>query len=285
MDWSNLQFYLALARTGSLSGASKVLGTDHSTVARRIRAIEQDLGLQLVDRRVRAYSLTSAGQRVFELAGRVEGAIGDVERFAQSAIRSPRGLVRVSGPPGLITHVVAPSLPKLQKRFSGLRIELIGEAREASLSRREADIALRLFRPREDSLVARRLKKIAYGLYGSREYLHGRQRKDWEFLAHGEGQDHLPQQKWLRTIADGRDFILRANDLAALLGAVRAGLGVAVLPQAMADNDKTLRRVATPTAVPSRDLWIVFHREVRRAAAIRAVIDHLTAVISAGPRR
>ena len=104
-------------------------------------------------------------------------------------------------------------------------------------------------------------------------------------LVHDESHDHLPQLKWLRTIADGRQFILRANDMTALLGAVRAGLGLAVLPQAIARDDKTLRQVATPTAVPSRDLWIVFHREVRHVAAIRAVIDHLTAILTEGSRR
>ncbi len=278
MNWTNLSFFLALARSGSLSAASKVLGTDHSTVARRIQALEKELGLQLVDRRVRAYSLTSSGQRIVDLAARVETAIGDIERFAQSVTRTPQGLVRVSGPPALIAHFIAPGMVKLQSRFPGLRLELIGEVREASLSRREADIALRMSRPREDALVARKLRQILYGLYGSRQYLSGRQTKDWDFLGHDEGQDHLPQQKWLRNIADGRDLALRANDLMALFGAVRAGLGLAVLPQGLARRDKSLRQVMTPLPVPSRDLWLVYHRDVGRAPAIRAVIDHLTAI-------
>src|SRR5258708_15224048 len=171
MNWTMLRFCLGLARRGRLSGASKVLGSDHSTVARRIQALEKELGLQLVDRRVRAYSLTSSGQRIVDLAARVETAIGDIERFAQSVTRTPQGLVRVSGPPALIAHFIAPGMVKLQSRFPGLRLELIGEVREASLSRREADIALRMSRPREDALVARKLRQILYGLYGSRQYL------------------------------------------------------------------------------------------------------------------
>ncbi len=98
MDWSNLRYFLALARSGSLSAASKVLGTDHTTVARRVQALEKELGLQLVDRRVRAYSLTPSGQRIYDLAARVETAIADVERFAQSVTRTPQGPVRISGP-------------------------------------------------------------------------------------------------------------------------------------------------------------------------------------------
>ena len=279
MDWSNLSYFLALARNGSLSAASKVLGTDHTTVARRVQALEKELGLQLVDRRVRAYSLTPSGQRVYDLAGRVETAIADVERFAQSVTRTPQGPVRISGPPGLINHWLAPRLVKLQSQFPDLRIALIGEAREASLSRREADLALRLFRPRENALVARRLTKVTYGLYGSKQYLRDRHPKDLDFLGHDESEDHLPQHKWLRAIAGEREFTLRANDLTALLGAVRAGLGLAVLPKTLAGHDKALKQVPTSTPAPSRELWLVFHRDVRRVPAIRAVIDHLIAII------
>ena len=279
MDWSNLSYFLALARGGSLSAAAKVLGTDHTTVARRVQALEKELGLQLVDRRARTYSLTPSGQRIRELAARVETAIGDVERFAQSVTRTPQGPVRISGPPGMINHWLAPRLATLQAEFPELRIALIGEAREASLSRREADLALRLFRPRENALVARKLAKVTYGLYGSKEYLSGRLPEDLDFLGHDESEDHLPQHKWLRAIAGDREFALRANDLSALLGAVRAGLGVAVLPQTLARHDKALKQVPTAAPAPTRDLWLVFHRDVRRVPAIRAVIDHLTAII------
>jgi DNA-binding transcriptional LysR family regulator len=279
MDWSNLRYFLALARSGSLSAASKVLGTDHTTVARRVQALEKELGLHLVDRRARAYSLTPSGQRVHDLVARAEAAIADIERFAQSVNRTPHGLVRISGPPGLINHWLAPRLSKLQARLPGLRIALVGEAREASLSRREADLALRLFRPRGNALVARKLAKVTYGLYGSKEYLSGRLPEDLDFLGHDESEDHLPQHKWLRAMAGDREFTLRANDLGALLGAVRAGLGLAVLPQTLARHDKVLRQVPTSTPAPSRDLWLVFHRDVQRIPAIRAVIDHLVAII------
>jgi DNA-binding transcriptional LysR family regulator len=168
---------------------------------------------------------------------------------------------------------------KLQRQFPKVRIELIGEAREISLSRREADLALRMFRPREKALVASKLTEVAYGLYGAKAYLDGRRPGDWEFLGHDESHNHLPQQKWLRTFAGDRAFSLRANDLMALVGAVRAGLGVAVMPRILARYEKSFREVATPTAVPSRDLWLVFHRDVKRVPAIRAVIDFLTTIV------
>jgi DNA-binding transcriptional LysR family regulator len=102
--------------------------------------------------------------------------------------------------------------------------------------------------------------------------------ENWDFLGFDETRDHYPQQKWLRTISGGRELTLRANDLTALVGAVRAGLGVAALPHGMARHHKSLKEVATSTPSPSRDLWLAFHRDVSKAPAIRAVIDHLTAI-------
>jgi DNA-binding transcriptional LysR family regulator len=279
MDWSNLSYFLALARSGSLSAASKILGTDHSTVARRVDALEKELNLRLVDRRARSYSLTSAGQQIRDLALRVETAVADVERFAQGATHLPQGAVRVTGPSAFLTHFIAPRLVKLQRQHPHLQIELIGETRELSLRRSEADLALRMVRPHGENLVARKLTEMAYGLYGSKDYLHGRQPKDWDFLGFDETRDHLPQQKWVRTIAGGREFALRANDMTALLAAARAGLGLAVLPHSLARRDAVFKEVPTPTPAPSRDLWLVFHRDVGKVPAIRAVIGHLTEII------
>jgi DNA-binding transcriptional LysR family regulator len=281
MDWSNLSYFLALARSGSLSAASKTLGTDHSTVARRIEALEKELNLRLVDRRARSYSLTSAGQQIRDLALRVETAIGNVERFAKSATHIPQGNVRLTGPPAFLTHFIAPRLTKLQRQHPDLQIELIGETREVSLKRDEADLALRMSRPHESDLVARKLTEMAYGLYGSKDYLNGRLPKDWDFLGQDEGRDHLPLHKWLRTIAGSREFALRANDMTALIGAARAGLGLAVLPHSLARRDTALKEVPTPIPAPTRDLWLVFHRDVGKVPAIRAVIGHLTEIIGA----
>jgi DNA-binding transcriptional LysR family regulator len=278
MYWSNLNYFLTFARSGSLSAASRVLGTDHSTVARRIETLEKELKLRLVDRRARAYSLTAAGQQVRDLALRVETAIGDIERFAQGTAGLPQGLVRVSGPSGVITHFIAPRLVKLQRQYRGLQVELIGESQEASLNRREADIALRMSRPHENGLVARKLGEITYGLYGLRDYLGDCPPENWDFLGFDESRDQYPQQQWLKTITGARELTLRASDYTVLIAAVRAGLGVAVLPQGLVRYDKSLKQLTTPTPAPSRDLWLVFHSDVGKAPAIRAVIDHLTAI-------
>src|SRR5712675_552289 len=171
MDWDNLKFFLALAETGSLSRASEKLRVDHSTVARRIEMLEQDLGVRLVERLSRSYRLTAEGERVRDRAKEIQAGIADIARFAQGVDPSPSRLVRVSGPPTFLARFLAPRLLTFQAQHPGLRIELVGEPRQVSLSKGESDVALRMSRPHEKGVVARRLAVVAYGLYGSRERL------------------------------------------------------------------------------------------------------------------
>lgn len=201
MDWDNLKFFLALAETGSLSRASEKLRVDHSTVARRIEMLEQDLGVRLVERLSRAYHLTAEGERVRDRAKQIEAGIDDIARFAQGVDSSPSRVVWVSGPPTFVSQFLAPRLLSLQGERPGLRIELVGEARQINLSRGEADLALRMFRPIERGVVARRLAVVAYGLYGSRGYVAGCGEGPQDFLGYDDSLDHLPQQRWLGNAA------------------------------------------------------------------------------------
>jgi DNA-binding transcriptional LysR family regulator len=281
MDWDNLKFFLALAETGSLSRASEKLRVDHSTVARRIEMLEHDLGVRLVERLSRSYRLTAEGERVRDRAKEIEAGITDIARFAQGVDRSPHRVVRVSGPPTFVSQFLAPRLLPLQGEQPGLRIELVGEARQISLSQGEYDLALRMVRPLEKGVVARRLAVMAYGLYGSRDHVARCGEDSQDFLGYDGSLDHLPQQRWLKMLAGDRGLALRSNDLAILLTAARAGLGLAVLPCMMACGVPDL--VSVPTRLPplTRELWLLFHRDVGRSPAVRAVIDRITAITTA----
>ncbi len=280
MDWDNLKFFLTLAETGSLSRAAEKLRVDHSTVARRIDMLEQELGLRLVERLSRSYRLTAEGERIRDRAKEIETGIADIARFAQSVDRSPQRLVRVSGPPTFVSRFLAPRLLPLQGEHPGLRIELVGEARQVSLSRGETDLALRMVRPVEKGVVARRLAVVAYGLYGSREHVARCGEDARDYIGYDDSLDHLPQQRWLKMLTGDRDLALRSNDLVNLLTAARAGLGLAVLPCLMARAYPDL--VSVPTRLPplSRELWLVFHRDIGRVPAVRAVIDRITAIMT-----
>jgi len=281
MDWDNLKFFLALAETGSLSRASAKLRVDHSTVARRIDMLEHQLGVRLVERLSRSYRLTAEGERVRDRAQGIETDIADIARVAHSVDRSPQRVVRVSGPPTFVSQFLAPRLLPLPGQQPRLRIELIGEARQINLSQGEADLALRMVRPHEKGVIARRLAVMTYGLYGSREYLAGCDEDARDFLGYDDSLDHLPQQRWLKMLASGRSLALRSNDLAIQLTAARAGLGLAILPCMMARGAPDL--VSVPTGLPplTRELWLLFYRDIGRAPAVRAVIDRITAITTA----
>jgi len=213
LDWTNLQHFVVLAREGTLSAAARALGVDHATVARRIAALEAGCGLKLVDRRARLYHLTKDGQRVAALAAPMEEAAFAVERAARAATPGIAGEVSISAPPSLASMLIAPRLVELRRQHPNIRIKLIGEKRSASLNRREADLALRLFRPTEPGLVARKIGFFGFGLYGAPSYIKETPPHALAFIAYDASMENAPQQRWLKSIAGEREIVLRTGDL------------------------------------------------------------------------
>lgn len=284
MNWEDLRHFLILARSGSLSEASRQLGVDHTTVARRVTALEQALGVRLVDRLPRAYALTEDGRRIAALGERLEDDAFAVLRAARAADPAPHGTVRVSAPPSFACTVLAPRLVRLHQSHPGIVVDLVGESRPADLDRREADLALRLVQPKGDGLVVRKLGELTYGLYGAPVYVAERPPERHAFVAYDDSLDQVPQQRWLHAVAAGRPVVFRSNDAISLAAAARSGLGLAVLPHVLAAGDRGLVRVDTPDAPPppSRTLWLVVHDDLRRAARIRAVMDFLIEAVAEG---
>lgn len=275
MDWGDLRFFVELARNGSLSATARRLKVDHTTVARRVSALEESLGVRLFDRLPRGYALTPEGEEVAALAGRLEEDAFAIERFARGQPGEPAGAVRLSAPPVFASAFLAPHLRPFRERFPQVVLELIGDARAVSLTRREADLAIRLNRPEDEGLVSRRVGTMGYGLYAAPAHLEGRDEAAWEFIGYDESLDHVPQQRWLRGVAAGRPFVFRANDLASLASAARAGLGVAALPHFLGLPDPGLVRIPADPAPEGRELWLLVHNDLRRAARVRATMDFL----------
>jgi DNA-binding transcriptional LysR family regulator len=277
MDWEDLRHLAAVGRQGSLSGAARALGVDHATVGRRVAALEARTGLRLLERRGRGTALTEAGERVAALAFDMEDRVLAVERLAQ-AERQPAAVeVVVSAPPSLAMFMLAGSLVELHRAQPSITVTLRGEASLVSLTRRAADLTLRLQAPSEPTSVGRKVGEMAYGLYAATDYPHGPD-GDWSLVSYDAEMDRLPQQEWLRAFAAGRPVSFRGNDMSILQPAARAGLGVVLLPCFMADGDPGLRRWSS-AAPPHRGLWLAVHEDLRRSAAVRAVGDHLAAVI------
>jgi DNA-binding transcriptional LysR family regulator len=276
-DWDNLRYFLALVDAGTLSGAARTLGVEHTTISRRIDALEASLTLRLFDRFQKGWSLTPDGVGLIPHARRAEQEIQGLMRAAAGSV-TVSGVVRISAPPALAAYLLAPNLKDALHRLPDIEVELLAESRETDLMRREADIALRFRRPTAPGLAVRALSTIEYGLYASAKYLSERSPPQWEFLGYNDSLSEAPQQLWLDKLRGQRRYRLRSNNLGALCEAAVAGVGVAVLPHYLSRLLTRLVRVETESCPVKRKLWIVMHQDVRRAARVRAVADELIAL-------
>jgi DNA-binding transcriptional LysR family regulator len=279
MDWDDLRFFAEVARTGSLSAASRALRVDHSTVARRVASLEEALGIRLFDRLPRGYVLTPEGEPLREQVERLEEDVFALQRMVRGRGPALSGTVRVSAPPAFASLFLAPRLGLLRERHPEIELELSGSNTSVSLTRREAEVALRLARPEGSSLVTRKVATSAYGLFASRAHTAERHPDTMDLLGFDESLEDVPQQMWLQDHARGRPLVFRANDLVSLLSATRAGLGAAVLPYFATDNDPDLVCLERE-GVPGRDIWLVVHEDVRRSPRVRAVMDVLIEIMA-----
>ncbi len=283
LDWGNLEFFLELARTGSLSRAAQRLGVDRNTVARRVAALEEELGTSLFERGPQGWIRTSAGEDLAALATRVEEDVLALARHADARDRAVAGTVRVTTASFVAARLLAPAIPMLRERHPALVLEIAVDQRTFDLTRREADLALRLGRPRDAGLVMRKLSDVAYRLYASPAYAGKRRTVDLAsdvFLGFDESLASVPQERWLGKLAPARRVALRCNSTAALTEAARAGVGVAVLPCFAAEGDPGLVRLDGPEPVP-HELWLLVHGDLRRTPRVRAAIEWVDAVVEA----
>jgi len=280
MEWSDVRYFLALARAGSLAAASRRMGVEHTTVARRVDALEAALETRLFDRLPRGWRLTAEGERLVDDAARLEE---EALAFARRAAGGTgvAGPVTVSAPPFLANHFLAPRLGPVLAAHPGIVLTLVGEKRAALLGQREADIVLRLSRPTEHGAVGRRVGTMAFGLYAAPSYLEGRRPEDWAFLGDDESSGELPQHRWMLGFAGPRPLVLRSNDMTTLFQAARAGIGIAALPCFVGEAEAGLVCVeADRDGVGSREIWIGIHEDLRRSPRLRLAMDAIAEIFA-----
>jgi DNA-binding transcriptional LysR family regulator len=296
VDWNDLKYFLEVARGGSLTRAADVLRVSQSTVSRRIAELEARLATRLFARHQTGYHLTDEGR---ELLGRAEAAEDNMlafERGASGLSPAVSGVVRLATTENLATDLVIPALPRFVARHPQLRLEIVTTTATVELGRRDADLALRVVRPSHGNLKARRLGEMTHGVYGHRDYLARHPARDADpldgraVIAWDEAHAHLPAAQWLARRAPDAHVVLRASTLRAQIAAVRAGLGLAVLPDFLA-TDPDFVRVLAPNEVFSDGVWLVMHADLAASARVRAVADFLAeavtahAILAGGPGR
>ena len=283
-DWESIRYLLAVAKAGTLSGAARELHVDHATVGRRVAALEAELRTPLIERLPRSCRLTAAGASIVEQARQMESAAFNVAREVKSRQVSLTGRVTLNASPVLATHFLAPRLFEFRQKYPEIQLSISAQAHQISLSRGEADIAVRHVRPSEPSNVARRVGSMSFDIYASRTYPDLSTPERWVFIAYEREFYDMPQQKWLLDIADSRAVACELSDISGHLIAARSGVGVAGLPCFLGDVDATLVKLDHENALFSREIWLVTHRDMKRSAIVRTVMDYFAECFATDPK-
>lgn len=276
LNWNDLRVLLAISRAQTLAAAARLLRVDETTVARRLGAAERAVGARLFQRSGGgALRPTDAGEAAVAAAERMEQAVDMLHAAAARARTAVAGRVRLTAVPILVDYLLVPALGDLVHRHPHLHLELIAEPRDLSLTKREADIALRLARPARDAgatVLARRVGTLRYAAYVSSDG-DPMSAECLPWIGYETGMAALPQARWIATQRGAHRSPVALNDAASILRAVASGLGRSVLPCAIADRDPALRRHDMPGRLepPTRELWLLTHPDQRKLARIAAV--------------
>jgi len=278
LDWDNLRFFLAVARHGTLASAAKELHVTQSTVSRRLTALQDDMGVRLLQRTSDGYVVTLAGERIREHVELVEEHALAVERVVAGQDSRLEGVVRVASAQLLTNHLLAPSFAALHALHSSILIQALPELDGELLAKNFADIVVRMRRFDHADLIVRNIGSIGFGLYGSLAYLSRHGTPDVANGCVGHNlisllDDQSAQSKWMTENAGRARVVLMADSYETQRWSASCGGGLAVLPRFRADQDPSLQRIVTPAPAPAAEVWLGVHRENRAVPRVRAVLD------------
>jgi len=285
-NWDDLRFFLELARRGRLIAAARRLHVDHTTVARRIAALEESLNARLFDRTPRGYLLTKAGQALLPHAESVEAQSIGIYQEVSGEDAMLTGTVRMAATEGLASEFLAKEMAKFHSRHPGIVVELVASTPPLNLSRREADLAITLSRPQSGRLVARKLADYALGLYATRDYLR-KSPKIWtkqdltghDFIWYIDDLVTLPELRFLDEIIKEPHIVFQSTSVVAHFNAALSGMGMALLHCFAAEQERRLVRILPKEIDIRREVWLVGHEDLRHVARVEAVCDFLTELL------
>lgn len=282
-DWADIRLFLAILDNGSLVGASEHLNLTQPTVGRRLAALEGRLDTPLFVRSGRRMQLTDTGTAILDSARRMEREMLAIERTVEVQSKGLNGEVTISATEGTGTDWLTPALFAFHELYPDIVINMQIENRTVDLVHREADIALRLGRPTQPDLIARRLVTLGFGLYASQAYLDraGPVLSADSLITHqlvGLNTDRLGKDSNSAFPSQSKiagNYVFQSNSPAAQVSAVRAGFGIGVLSNRWAATVSGLQRVLPNYTAFEAELWLVTHEELRHSARIRAVSDFI----------
>ena len=286
--WDDLQFFLAVARTGQLSTAARQLRTSHATVSRRIDRLEFALKVKLFERNARGYMLTHMGQRFVETAERIESETERLRADIASGAPSQRGVVRLSAPEGFSNFFFTERLHTFVEQHPAISLELVTIQQIMSLSRKEADVAVTLDPPKAGPYFSEKILDYSLHVYGAASYLAASppvlsrdDLLDHPFIGYIEDMIFAPGLDYLGDVHRGIKATFQSSSIFAQLTATRNGLGLCVLPNFIAARYPELRIVLPRMVELRRSYWLVCHRDVRDIPRIRSVMGYIRSAVHA----
>ncbi|WP_323011676.1 LysR family transcriptional regulator [Castellaniella sp.] len=286
-DWDAIRYFLEVARTQRASAAALRLGVQHSTVTRRIRALEAGLGVMLFEKsRANGFTLTEEGQQFFVYAEQVESALLAAQEALSGAAQGLTGHLRIGSTEGFGSTILTPLMVDFQRRHPGITLDIMPVPRYISLSKREADIAIALERPQHGPYLCTKLAEYALKLYGTRDYLDRHppihQRSDLShhtFIGYVDELLFSDRLRYLDDWVQASQVVFRSTSVLAQYQAVLGGQALAILPCFLAAQDSRLAPVLNADIHVSRSFWMYCHEDLRQTRRVMAIWDYLKQAI------
>jgi len=283
MDWSLLQTFVAVAKHGSLSAASRNEGVTQPTASRHIAQLEEHLGYRLFERSKSGVVLTARGEVLLESADKMSEAVAGFLPNEETVLPQLSGTVRITASRIVSTFILPEILTRLHKQEPGLEIEIVASDESHNLLHREADIAIRMFRPTQLDIVTKRVTELAIGTYAAHEYIERRGEptgiedlKDHDFIGYDRSTLILDGFRQNGVTVDREFFAFRSDDQVVCWAMVVAGFGIGFNQRIIGDHDTRLKRVLRDVEIPPMPVWLTAHSALKTTSRIRRVYDFLS---------
>jgi len=282
MDWDDLRFFHAIACAGSIRGAATKLNVNHSTVLRRISAFEKKLEVRLFDRLPTGYVLTPAGEEMVNSAQRIEEEVASLGRRVFGQDTQLSGNLRITMPANLATYIMMPVLAAFSETYPGIELEIESSWETRDLTKREADVAVRITNKPPEHLIGRRVVRYAKAIYASLNYLsHHNPLENPTALTWIGWNDNVPFPSWVKE----SDYPTTPThhqiaDPMVQIEAAKAGMGLTMLPCFMGDQEPTLRRLPPGMSQTSYEIWILTHADLRNTIRVRTFTSYIAEALA-----
>ncbi|WP_394822424.1 LysR family transcriptional regulator [Pendulispora albinea] len=293
LDWNDFQFVLRVAEKGSLAAGARAMGVNHTTALRRVHAFERQLGVRLFERLAQGYVLTGPGEEFVRTARAMDELAAQAERRILGHDLQLTGTVRVTTTDSLASSILPRHLEAFRAKHPEVHLELTTSNAVLSLTRRDADVAIRPMAKPSENLVGRRISDVAFAVYAAAALLeHAPDRAARELGAHREGAaarelgkyrwiapdeslSNTTVHRWMARKIPNESVVLHADSFVAMRAACAAGIGVAALPCYLGDLEPRIRRVQGPIPSLASELWVLTHEDLRTATRIRAFSEFI----------